>query len=129
LPRDELEPIKSQVEKEFSKAMNDLVSNSDWNIQFDACNVVRSVCKHHQNLLLQNGATLHSLVKQLSKHADSLRSALAKMALITINDMFFFLKRCMETYLDPLIKVLIKKLSDTNEFIMCEADAALSTMC
>ena len=67
-------------------------------------------------------------MKQLSKHADSLRSALAKIALITINDLFFFLKRCMETYLDPLIKILIKKCTDTNEFIMTEAEAALASL-
>jgi hypothetical protein len=79
-------------------------------------------------LLLQNAATLHSIVKQLSKHADSLRSALAKIALITINDLFFFLKRCLETYLDLLVKILIKKCADTNEFIMSEAEAALASM-
>ncbi len=72
---------------------------------------------------------LHSIVKQLSKHADSLRSALAKIALITISDMFFFLKRCMETYLEPIIKILIKKCADTNEFIMSEAEAALASFC
>jgi len=35
----------------------------------------------------------------------------------------------METYLDPLIKILIKKSSDANEFIMAEAEAALLSMC
>lgn len=116
-------------EREFQKAISSLVSNVDWNVQFDACNVIRSVCKHHQNLLLQNGATLHSIVKQLSKHAESLRSALSKMALITINDLFFFLKRCMDTYLDPLAKVLMRKSADANEFIVAEAEAALASMC
>lgn len=32
MSRDELEPIKASAEKEFSKAMNNLVSNVDWNI-------------------------------------------------------------------------------------------------
>ena len=72
---------------------------------------------------------MHSLVKQLSKHADSLRSALAKVSLLTINDLFFFLKKCMDVYLEPLIKVLIKKSSDTNEFVSSEAEAVLLTMC
>lgn len=35
----------------------------------------------------------------------------------------------MDTYLDPLTNVLMKKSADTNEFIMSEADAALATMC
>jgi hypothetical protein len=76
-----------------------------------------------------NGATLNSLIKQLSKHADSLRSALAKVSLLTINDLFFFLKKCMDVYLEPLIKVLIRKSSDTNEFLSSEALAVLLTMC
>ena len=50
------------------------------------------------------------------------------MALITIRDMFEYLKRCMETYLDPLIKILLKKVQDTSSFISEEAEAALLTM-
>ena len=98
-------------------------------MQFDACNEIRRVCKYHQDLVLQHGATLHSLVKQLSKLSDSLRSSIAKIAIITIRDMFQYLKRCMETYLDPLIKVLLKRGSDSRAvFISEEAEAALLTM-
>ena len=118
---DELEPIKSGADKAFKTAIKELVGGADWNIQFEACNAVRRVCKFHQDLVLQHGATLHSLVKQLTKLADSLRSSLSKIALITIRDMFQFLKRCMETYLDPLIKILLKKGSDTSGFISEEA--------
>ena len=42
--------------------------------------------------------------------------------------MFQFLKRCMETYLDPLVKILLKRGSDTSAFISEEAEAALLTM-
>ena len=63
------------------------------------------------------------------KIADSLRSSLSKIALLTINDMFYYLKRCMEPDLDPLIKVLLKKASDTNTFISEEAEKALITLC
>jgi hypothetical protein len=67
-------------------------------------------------------------VKQLTKLSDSLRSSLSKIALITIRDMFHFLKRVMETYLDPLVKILLKRASDTSAFIADEAEAALVTM-
>lgn len=43
--------------------------------------------------------------------------------------MFIFLKRCMEPYLDNLIKILLKKGSDTNSFISDEADQALVSLC
>ena len=64
----------------------------------------------------------------MTKLSDSLRSSLSKIALITIRDMFQFLKRCMETYLDPLVKILLKRGSDTSAFISEEAEAALITM-
>ena len=67
-------------------------------------------------------------MKQLTKLADSLRSSLSKISLITIRDMFLFLKRCMETYLDPIIKILLKKGSDTSGFISDEAMSALLAM-
>jgi hypothetical protein len=43
--------------------------------------------------------------------------------------MFVFLKRCMEPDLDNIIKVLLKKGSDTNTFISDEAEKALISMC
>ena len=128
LTSDELKPIQKNSVSIFKSAIEDLVSGADWNVQFEACNVIRRVCKYHQDLVLQHGATLHSLVKQLTKLADSLRSSLSKVALITIRDMFQFLKRCMETYLDPLIKILLKKRCDTSIFISDEAMSALITM-
>jgi hypothetical protein len=70
-----------------------------------------------------------TIVKKLSIHAESLRSALTKNVLLTINDMFFYLKRCMDTYLDPLTKVLMRKSADTNEFIIQEAESAIASMC
>ena len=128
LTQDQLKPIQKSAVATFKAAMEDLVSGADWNVQFEACNVIRRVCKYHQDLVLQHGATLHSLVKQLTRLADSLRSSLSKVALITIRDMFQFLKRCMETYLDPLIKILLKKRCDTSIFISDEAMLALITM-
>jgi hypothetical protein len=63
------------------------------------------------------------------KIADSLRSSLVKIALMTINDMIIFLKRCMDPEVDSLIKILIKKGCDTNVFIGEEAERALVNIC
>jgi len=125
---EELTPIEPNPAKTFKSALQNLVASADWNVQFDACNEIRRVCKFNQDLILQHGATLHSLVKQLVKLSDSMRSSLSKIALITIRDMFFFLKRCMETYLDPLFKILLKRGSDTSTFISEAAEAAMLTM-
>lgn len=64
----------------------------------------------------------------LVKLADSLRSAVSRIALMTLNDMFFFLKRVMEPCLITIVKILIKKGTDTNHFIAEEADKCLANM-
>ena len=45
---------------------------------------------------------------------------------MTISDMFAFLKRCMEAFLEPLMKILLKRGADTsNAFICDEASNAI----
>jgi hypothetical protein len=66
----------------------------------------------------------------LIKLADSIRSSLSKISLMTLNDMLANLKRCMEPYLDSLVKILLKRAAlDTNTFISEEAERALVSMC
>lgn len=54
---------------------------------------------------------------------------MSKIALMTLNDMFTFLKRCIEPDIDNILKILLKKASDTNVFISEEAEKALIGMC
>jgi hypothetical protein len=73
---------------------------------------------------------LNGIVTSLIKLADSIRSSLSKISLMTLNDLLSSLKRCMEPYLDSLIKILIKRAAlDTNTFISEEAEKALVSMC
>ena len=73
---------------------------------------------------------MSTIVGQLIKLAESLRSSLSKVALLTINDMLTFLKRCMEPFLDSLVKTILRKASlDTNAFISDEASKGLISMC
>ena len=64
----------------------------------------------------------------LIKLADSLRSAVSRIALITLNDMFASLKSVMEPSLDPILKVLLKRGTDTNQFIAQEADKCIVSL-
>jgi len=104
------------------------IFSPDWVSQFESCNIIRQVCRHHHGLILQNGNSLPNLVSQLLKLADSLRSAVSRIALMTLSDMFVQLKRVMEPMLMPTVKILIKKSSDTNQFIADEADKCMSNI-
>jgi hypothetical protein len=118
VPFEELEPLE-KPEKEFKACITkgQGIHSPDWSAQFEACNVIRRVCKHHQSLILATVNQLQSLVGTLIKLADSLRSAVCRISLITLNEMFISLKRVMEPCLDPVMKILLKKGADTNHFI------------
>lgn len=126
---EDLEPLK-KPEKEFKKSTTKKqgIWSDDWFEQFEACNIIRRVCKHHQSLILQTGNQLQGLVGILIKLADSLRSAVSRIALITLNEMFQSLKRVMEPSLDPIIKILLKKGTDTSHFVAQEADKCLVSL-
>jgi len=47
---------------------------------------------------------------------------------MTLNEMFISLKRVMEPCLDPIMKILLKKSSDTNNFIAEVADLCLQSL-
>lgn len=47
LTTDELTPIEPSPQKVFKSALQNLVTSADWNVQFDACNEIRRVCKYH----------------------------------------------------------------------------------
>lgn len=53
---------------------------------------------------------------------------MCRISLITLNEMFISLKRVMEPCLDPVIKILLKKGSDTNHFIAQCADRCLLSL-
>ena len=73
---------------------------------------------------------LSSIVSALIKLAESIRSSISKVSLVTITEMLTQLKRCMEPYLENIMKVMIKRAAlDTNTFISEEADKALTSMC
>lgn len=50
---EQLEPLE-KPEKEFKKCISkgQGIHSQDWTMQFEACNVIRRVCKHHQSLIL-----------------------------------------------------------------------------
>ena len=79
-------------------------------------------------MILQIGNQLQSIIGTLVKLADSLRSALSRLALITLDDMVVSLKRVMEPSLDQIMKILMKKGAETNQFIVAESDKCMVSL-
>ncbi len=59
---DDLEPLTTP-EKDFKKCTIQLQTahsrTADWAVLFEACTVVRRLCKHHSHLLLSQASLLH----------------------------------------------------------------------
>lgn len=70
------------------------------------------------------------IIKELVKLVDSLRSQLAKNAILTLIAMYENLSnKDMDPSVDQILPSLLKKAADTNVFIAETADKALASVC
>ena len=66
---------------------------------------------------------------ELLKLVESLRSSLAKNAMITLAEMCEALKKSMDPFLDGIFIKLFKKAQDTNAFIIEEVNKCVRSLC
>ena len=59
---------------------------------------------------------------------DNLRSAVAKQALLALADLFRGLRTAMDAEVMLVLPVLLKRCTDTNDFLIETAEQALATM-
>lgn len=105
-------------------AVGDL-ANDNWERQFEACNLLRRLALFHPDAL---SSSLHATVVGLMPLCDSLRSSVAKIALMTFADLFAGMDRGMDGELESLMPSLIRRAADTNDFILQAAEEALTSM-
>lgn len=98
-----------------------------WEQHFEAINILRRLTKHHQEVFFSK-VTLHNIILDVVKWADSLRSSLSKNALLLLQDMCLKLGKSMDSEISELLKILIKKAIDTNTFISEQAISTLEAM-
>lgn len=66
---------------------------------------------------------------QVLKLVESLRSTLAKNAMITLSEMCEALKKGMDPFLEGIFTKLFKKAQDTNTFIIEEVNKCIKSLC
>ena len=103
------------------------MQSDDWLLQFDALNTCRSLLKHSSDLL--KALNFHEIIFQVLLMADSLRSSLSKNSLMTLSDMCQFLPRSLDSDIDAISSLLLRKAVDTNIFLSESALKALTFMC
>lgn len=70
------------------------------------------------------------IFKDIVKAVDSLRSQVAKQACITLSTMFSELQpRDVDSHIETVMPVVLKRSTDTNTFISTEAEKTLIAIC
>ena len=129
LRTDELKALPAPPPEATLKSLLEQLRSDDWSAHFDAINLLRRLVAWADEC--GDGgmiAHLHSINLLLIGYADSLRSALAKNAVVCFRELFAHIGHKMEADLDLIVPVLIKKAGESNGFICDEANKALSTM-
>ena len=124
LKKEELAPVDNP-ELELQHYLR--INPNDWAMQFEMLNGMRKLIKFHNEIFFL--APFHSLILQVIRCADSLRSSLSKNALIVLGEMCEFLSRLVEPELEIILNCLLRKSADTNIFISGEAEKSLFIVC
>lgn len=125
LTSDEIERL-ADPKASMMQLYNDLPSK-DWEVQVNACNVLRSIAIHDKQAF--ESSFFKNTMPDLIKIASSLRSSVCKNGLLVFQDLFNNCWKSIEFDLESITNVLIKKGNDTNIFISAEAEKTLLSMC
>eukprot|EP00742_Colponemidia_sp_Colp-10_P003552 GILJ01003783.1.p1 GENE.GILJ01003783.1~~GILJ01003783.1.p1 ORF type:complete len:389 (-),score=34.42 GILJ01003783.1:167-1333(-) len=100
------------------RAAYGLLNSTDWRDQFQALNATRRIAVHHRELLENNMSTLIPLVLNA---ADSLRSGLAKNALLCISNIYAKLSPGIAASIPSTLPLLLLKSITDKRFVREEA--------
>ncbi len=125
LDASEIEPSTNPT-KEFNKAMLGL-DTQDWPEIFNTLNSIRRIALHHRSLITNSGS-LHSIIVGVLRQVDNLRSAVAKNAILTINDLFLGLNTVMDSEVLTIVNSVVKRCGDSSNFLGEVAENAILQM-
>ena len=71
----------------LKEILTNLPNQNDWSKQFDGLDGMRRLIKHHDDFYGQIHQNLQTIMPEVLKLVESLRSSLAKNAMITLAEM------------------------------------------
>jgi len=101
---------------------------SDWFSQFEALTDLRRIAKFSPQLLT-TPTQLRPIVTNVVEILDSLRSAVARAALVCLHDLLAAYRKHMDSELHVVLPACLRKAVDPNSFLADEADKVLQAMC
>ena len=101
------------------------LQSSDWSVRFDGITNIRRMMVHHSQLLPPH---TKALVRDLRAEVNSLRSSLAKNAIMALADFFTNCAKSVEPELEQVGPPLLKRAGEPSGFLRDEAHRALILM-
>ncbi|KAH7474715.1 TOG array regulator of axonemal microtubules protein 1 [Phytophthora ramorum] len=120
----EITPLMNP-KQDLSKILTQLRSE-DWEANFDAMNTVRRLAIHHAGMI--DLSKVHGIVAEILKQVPNLRSSVSKNALLALESMCSAFSRAMDSEVENIIPVLLKRCADSNTFVCESAVASLHTV-
>jgi len=113
------EDVYKQVQIQINKGPE------NWKESFEALNNLRYLCIHHSDMLKKD---LKPLTRSLLTQLDNLRSSIQKNSLLCFEEFYRMFKHRMDKTLHLTIPKLVRKATDSNDFISEAGNDACNTM-
>ncbi|EQC28319.1 hypothetical protein SDRG_13867 [Saprolegnia diclina VS20] len=91
------------------------LQSAEWENQFEGLTDLRRLCVHVPEVV--GNAGFPSLLKLVCTHIGNLRSAVAKNGMLAVETLCLYLGKRMDTDLDDVVPLLLKRAADTNVFL------------
>ncbi|GMF24936.1 unnamed protein product [Phytophthora fragariaefolia] len=111
--------------QDLGKVLTQLQSD-DWETNFDALSTVRRLATHHSGMI--DSSKVHAIVVSILKQVPNLRSSVSKNALLALESMCAAFSRTMDSEVENIVPVLLKRCADSNTFVCESAAASLHTV-
>ena len=126
--KEELAPVSNPKEM-LREIISSLPKDSDWSKQYDSLDGIRRLIKNHEEFYSQIHQNLPTIMPEVLKLVESLRSSVSKNAMMTLAEMCEAFKKQMDPFLESIFVKLIRKGQDTNTFIVEEVNKCIKSLC
>ncbi|XP_076831778.1 uncharacterized protein LOC143477130 [Brachyhypopomus gauderio] len=102
-----------------------LLSSDDWEKKIEGLMFIRRLAQNHSDVL---GSRRHDVCIILIQEVRNLRSAVSRMAVVSLRELYSSLQKGMDQEVEATAKVLLHKAAESNAFIRQDVDTALDSM-
>lgn len=123
---EDLEQHLSNPQQAVAHGLKLLASGpEDWECKCEGLVTFRRLAKFHPEYLSDD---FHMIVEAVLGQVKNLRSQVTRLALSSISDLFLHVPRLVEPELEVILKTILLKAGDTNQFIRADVEHAMNNL-